>query len=209
MQSGIGIAFSHKKSFCFRSILKQTLVDSFLFVSLKFKTSLGLRDSGTSAQNNTPQAGGNYVPQAATVPASNSTIEADSNDGFNTGLKLVDDIVQAKLAGGYSRSGQSSFAEGLRFDSGYEVIAVPMFGGWGTVYGGATAGVSGHTVQTADSLPWATTGAGNFKTMDRALVALQHPLAIHHVIVAVNYAGPGSEPLGETLHLQPMGQTGP
>lgn len=193
VQSGIGIAFSHKKSYLLQIYPETDTRGFFSFcVSLKFKTSLGLRDSGTSAQNNTPQAGGNYVPQAATVPASNSTIEADSNDGFNTGLKLVDDIVQAKLAGGYSRSGQSSFAEGLRFDSSYEVIAVPMFGGWGTVYGGATAGVSGHTIQTADSLPWATTGVGNFKTMDRALVALQHPLAIHHVIVAVNYAGPGS-----------------
>jgi hypothetical protein len=191
VQSGMGISFTHKKSYLLQ-IRPQTDNRGFysFCVSLKFKTSLGLRGAGVSTQNNTDEAGGNYVPQAAVVPASNSTIEADTNDGVNTGFKVADAVIQNKLVGGYSRSGQSAYAENLRFDAGYEVIAVPMFGGWGTVYGGLSAGSADTSFQTAASMPWAGTGAGNFKTMDRAQVALQHPLSIEHVVLAVNYSGP-------------------
>ena len=119
VQSGMGISFTHKKSYLLQIRPKVDHRGFYSFcVSLKFKTALGLRGAGTSTQNNTDEAGGNYVPQAATVPAGDSTIEADSNDGVNTGFKVADAIVQNKLTGGYSRSGQSAFAENLRFDTG-------------------------------------------------------------------------------------------
>ena len=191
-QSGISVPFRHDRSYL---IVLKEWIDSpatamrdivSLVISLKFKTRLLPRDTGPQAQNNTVYAGGNYIPQGPTVPAGNSLIEADSNDGVNTGFKLIDSIVDSKLLGGLTRVGRNRFGQNLKFDAGYDVIAVPLFGGWGEVFGGPGTTAGNRDYQSPESLPWCTPGIGNFHTMDRALIPLQYPMVIHHVILAVN-----------------------
>lgn len=190
VQSGMAIPFRHDRTYIVQLIPEtdnRAMVS--VTISLKFKTRLVGRDGTAAAENNTLDAGHNFVPLGATVPAGNTPIESDSADGINTGFKILDDFIGRKLAGGYSRSGQNQYAEGLREDAGYEVIAVPMFGGWGGVFGGPApygAGVGGVDYQAPDALPWSTTGVGGLQTMDRALIPIQYPISIHHVILAVN-----------------------
>ena len=191
VQSGMAIPFRHDRAYLIELIRDEARAMLSVCISLKFKTLLVSRDTGI--QNDTPQASRSFVPQAPVIPAENSPIEADGADGVNTGFKVADEIINAKLAGGYGRSGSSNYAEGLNLDAAYDVIAVPMFGMWGSVRGGAgfPANFGGITFQSAASMPWAAPGVGNFQTMDRALVQLQYPIAIHHVILAVNNtAGP-------------------
>ena len=200
VQSGISIPFNHKDSYLVQIIPTPKEPATYptgvvnLFVSLKFKTKLKTRDLLNAAQNQTPKANRNFVLQNPVVPAGDSTIEADTADGVNTAFKLIDDFIDRRLRGGYKKSALSYAKEGLAADAGYDVIAVPMFGSWPHVSGGARYG----SIETGNDLPyetmpWVHLSANKYETMDRALIPINYPLTIHHVIVAANYTGGSGE----------------
>lgn len=191
VQSGMAIPFRHDRSYLVELQPGENRALWSVVISLKFKTTLTERDQ-LNTQNNSNLAGRNFVPQGIAKPAGNSPILADGASGVNTGFKLVDTIIDNKLSGGLTRGARSRYAEGLRQDACYDVIAVPMFGLWGCVPGGKPPGFGGVKSQSPASMPWASAGVGNFVTMDRALVRLQYPISIHHVILAVNNDGTGS-----------------
>lgn len=194
VQSGISVPFDHNNSYLLTiAPNKDTANLVNIFVSLKFKSKLRQRDLLGTSQNQTLLAGRGFFPETATVPAGDSTIEADTNDGVNTGFKVIDAFIDRKLRGGFNRASMPSFKEGLKDDAGYEVISVPMFGSWPHVAGGPryASPVLGNDLPY-ETLPWVDSAAGRYTTMDRAIVPINYPLTIHHVIVAVNYtAGSG------------------
>lgn len=194
VQAGLSVLFDHTKSYLVKITVPEDTCRVSLNVSLKFKTKLTTRDESANSQN-APATSRNFTPQSPTVPAGDTTIKAGTNVGVNTNLKLIDDFVGRKLRGGFNRRAQTRIKEGLSSDMAYEVIAVPMFGGQPQTHGGtypSAAHVIGNQMNP-HFLPWSSAGAGNFQTMDRALVALQYPIAIHHVIIASNYtAGNGT-----------------
>jgi len=158
-----------------------------LFVTLKFSTNLISRDTEPASQNATYQVNVSSNPVVTPVPLKDTPIEADSATGVNTALKVIDAIIDSKLVGGLTRAGNRyGFDENLRDDACYDVIAIPLFAGWGDVRGGV---ITNHlSCQNANSLPFCAAGAGGLHTMDRAIIPLQHPISIHHVILAVNYS---------------------
>tara|TARA_R110000824_G_scaffold102703_2_gene244441 strand:+ start:18136 stop:19659 length:1524 start_codon:yes stop_codon:yes gene_type:complete len=203
VQSGISIPLSSSNSYLVHVTPKGSAATGdcivSLFISLKFKTKLTTRDIGTAAQNQTPLSARNFTLQSASIPAANTTIEADTVDGVNTGFKLIDAFIDRRFRGGYNRAGLSQYKEGLADDACYDIISIPMFGSWPHVGGGPALSAAllarGNDLPFS-SLPWSSTLAGQFATVDRALIPIQHPLSIHHVIVACNYTGGSGE---ETL----------
>ena len=157
-----------------------------MFVSLKFKRKLLNRDLATT--QNIPSHNGALNRPTVTIntPNADNTIKAGGTEGVNTNFSVIDSLVSSGLAGGYFRNGQRQEAETILSNAGYDVIAVPLFSGW-SVHGGGSVG-SVEIRQPAASLPYAATGAGNFKTMDRAVIPLHYPITIHHVLIANSHA---------------------
>jgi hypothetical protein len=200
VQSGISIPFNHRDSYLLQVIPAPTKPTAYptgvvnLFVTMKFKSKLRTRDLLGAAQNQTPKANRNFTAQAPVVPAGDSTIEADTPDGVNTGFKLIDSFIDRRLRGGYKKSALSYAKEGLAADAAYDVIAVPMFGSWPHVSGGTRLG--GFEVGNDlpyETLPWVALSSSKYETIDRALIPINYPLAIHHVIIASNYTGGSGE----------------
>jgi hypothetical protein len=192
VQSGIAIPFNHQDSYLVQVTGDTNLVS--LFVSLKFKSKLRTRDIGVAAQNQTPLSARNFVAQTPTTPAANTTIEADTNDGVSTNFKLIDSLIGNKFRGGYNRWGMSRYKENIIADAGYEVITVPMFGSWPHVSGGTRmVGFEVGNDLPYETMPWVNASASKYETADRALVPINYPITIHHVIVAMNYTGGSGE----------------
>ena len=200
VQSGISIPFNHKDSYLLQ--ITPTAVNPAayptgvvnLFITMKFKTKLRTRDLLGTAQNQTPKANRNFTAQTPVIPAGDSAIEADTADGVNTGFKLIDAFIDRRLRGGYKKSALSYAKEGLAADAAYDVIAVPMFGSWPHVSGGARYGsIEEGNDLPYETLPWVDLGSSKFETIDRALIPINYPLTIHHVIVAANYTGGSGE----------------
>ena len=186
VQSGIAIPFNHQDSYLVQVTGGTNLVS--LFISLKFKSKLRTRDIGAAAQNQTPFSAKNFTAETPTLPASDTVIEADTNDGVSTNFKLIDSLIGKKFKGGYNRWGISQYKENIIADAGYEVITVPMFGSWPFVGGGAR--LASFTVGNDlpyETMPWVNASAGKYETADRALVPINYPITIHHVIIAMNY----------------------
>lgn len=196
-QSGLSIAVRPDRTYMLRIFTESGGVGTSgwagqmfsLNISLKFSTELVGRDLSTAAQNATIKIGQTSHPLTTPVPAKNTPIEADSASGVNTAFKAVDAIVDAGLVGGITRAGDlQGPRENLRNDACYDVISVPLFPGWGSVRGGT---VTDHLAcQEPADLPFSASGAGNFVTMDRVIIPLQHPVSIHHVLLGVNYKAP-------------------
>lgn len=200
VQSGISIPFSHENSYLLQINPNDVQSTVSLFVTLKFKSKLRTRELAGAGSNQTPFSGRNFSAQAPVVPAANTTIEADTNDGVNTGFKLIDAFIDRKLHGGYNKWGMTSAQEGLSADASYEVITVPMFGGWPHVDGGprVTRGIGGEL--PFDKMPWVDIAGLKYTTIDRAIIPINYPLSVHHVIVAMNYTAPDGSNTARPTH---------
>ena len=193
LQSGIDVAFRHDRSYLVEILPEKTGRAMFsLSISLRFERKLTTRDTGATIQN-IPAHNGQFAPvtQPIVAPVANALINADDASGVNTGFALIDRIISKRLKGGYRRNASRRYAENLKDDAGYEVIAVPMFAGWSVASDGNSTGgptPSRATDLSPAALPWSLAGAGNFRTMDRAIIPLQYPITIHHVIVGANYS---------------------
>jgi hypothetical protein len=206
VQTGLSIAVRHDRSYLIEFVPRTTGKAFFsVTISLKLKRKLTTRDTGVAAvQNITAGAGAtSMVPVTVTAPVGNEAISADNAKGVNTNFLKIDSLIKRKLFGGYRKSGAVYYGESLAADAGYEVIAVPMFGSW------CVSGVPGITgavdaIAYPEDLPWSVAGVGGLHTMDRAIVPLQYPITIHHVIIAANYTSShpdliGSRPTSPTF----------
>lgn len=160
-----------------------------LTISLKCKTRLTLRDGvfGVSAMpRNAPE--GRMQRGAAVVtttrPVKDTDIEADTVDGVQTNLGIIDTAVHGRLWGGFDEKAWKSPEEHILHDAAYEVIMVPMFGGMPTHI----------TAATVDRLPYVDVlGQGNRdRTCDRRCIPLVHPLVIHHVYAFFSSLAPSA-----------------
>lgn len=166
-----------------------------VWVSLKFKRKLVTRDSTTGAapQNlqNVPLHYGQKTGPTVTVtqPVAGSTIVADGlAAGVSTNLQHIDQQFSDKLRGGYNEFAQTYPTQPLADDAGYEVIAVPMGGGF-----------PHNRMSARDEYPLApyTSGAlfqpgtppahAEEPYIDRRLIPIDGEMTVHHVIVALNW----------------------
>lgn len=169
-------------------------------ISIKFKHELVTRDHSGNSHTpcNMPEHGSQKVAEAITmgVPAAGSTIESDTANGINTSINTLDKIFEDKLQGGLSPGSDIGVVEHLCQDAGYEVIAIPM---WNNQWNNQTCIKNVICDGTAPySVGYASTGQSLSKSglgahldqwgliMDRAIVPINFPMTIHHVIVAHN-----------------------
>lgn len=196
VQTGISVPIRHDRSYLLEFVPTKNGQAFFsVTISLKLKRKLTSRDVNnagqTDVQNMPAHLGAfNNVAQTANAPASNAQIESDSATGVYTNFKLIDSIISRGLRGGYEKSGRRRYAENLKSDAGYEVIAVPMFASWfasNQSPGPVIADEARDIWSDPQDFPWALAGAGGFNTMDRAIIPLHYPMTIHHVLIGVNY----------------------
>jgi hypothetical protein len=86
-------------------------------------------------------------------------------------MAKVDEVFLSKQSGGFPVDPTYH----IDADSGYDVIAVPMFANPVAIKAGE-----------AERLPYLAASSGNY-SFDRRVIPINEPLLIHHVIVAANY----------------------
>jgi hypothetical protein len=175
-----------------------------LTINLKFEHRLVDRDAYVLGSSEIPinlpikHAGRKTkTTYALTKPAVDTTIEADTADGLNTTTTAIDQIFHDKLRSGYDISSDVPPKEELCQDSGYDIIAIPLWnnlnGNIGTMRTGilgelpyhcggwlnsATVGGAGGASQTGISM--------KDGPMTRAIVPVDYPFTIHHAFLAMN-----------------------
>jgi hypothetical protein len=175
-----------------------------LTINLKFEHRLVDRDAYVLGSSEIPinlplQHAGRKTKTAYTLtkPAVDTTIEADTADGLNTTTTAIDQIFHDKLRSGYDISSNVPPKEELCQDSGYDIIAIPLWnnlnGNIGTMRTGvlgelpyhcggwlnsATVGGAGGASQTGISM--------KDGPMTRAIVPIDYPFTIHHAFLAMN-----------------------
>jgi len=171
-----------------------------LQISLRFKMQIMARDSGDYIQNIPSNHKGVVqdaasIGVAANIPAGDSQIEAEGDDGLQTNIERVDEVFVNKLHGGYNVWSDTPKAEHISDSAAYEVIAVPLFGGLPTIMLGAEEidkTVDGVTYKNyvgnwMDWLPYlANTEAGgnnSYATNSRRIIPLVNSLCVHHVVL--------------------------
>ncbi len=183
-------------------------VDS-LLLTLKFRTALIDRDTGSVVQN-MPQSpdlpaasqyGARYtVPETITTPAANATIVADpvgTDDGVSGSLAKTDVKFLRGLLGGYTSKSRRWGASNIKTDAAYEVISVPMWGnGW---YCKGEGGGADSDAVPLDQLPFIGASPYNNLTCDRRIIPIRFPFTVHHVIAFCNYSGRLAIPADEAI----------
>ena len=177
---------------------------SSILVSLQFRHPLVARDHGTThITNNTqnlPLPGNgdlNTSPVTISTPAATAEIEADNaSTGVNTIFEAIDNVFRNKMQGGYRRFSKRRAHERIKDNAAYEVIAVPLWGGYRFHDGGSTGAPSDNDTD------WSFLPAPiNMKTMspqldadavvtDKRIIPLTYPMTIHHVVLAASYTRP-------------------
>ena len=175
-----------------------------LNIWLKCNTPLKTRDihrpaSGMYVQNLPTIHNGEYQSQPVTavnppvvgsLVSANYTSPADPYDGVQTSLEKVDSIFKNKLRSGYNINSETPSSENIYTDSGYTVIAVPMWGNQPDVV--TRANVGNTTLPYLGAFPY------TIPTVDRRIIPLQRGFTIHNVIACCSY-GTGIKPKSPTL----------
>lgn len=142
-------------------------------------------------------------PVTLNSPAVSTTIEADTADGVNTSLTQIDTKFRDKLRAGLDASSNKPVSEHLCQDAGYDIIAIPLWNNqWGNQftfkhafsamgpYGAGSAneqthvGVGGSAPGTVFDNDYGVPTDSDFTT--RAIMPIDYPFTIHHVVVAAN-----------------------
>ncbi len=195
VQSGINIRLDSNKSYMAQIQQKRenavgnNRIGLFsVMASIKCRHRFVERDK-TNTQN-IPGHNGAFAPVAvtATSPALNTVITASGASGVNTSFKKVDDLIQAKLKGGYNFLSERNHAENFLNDACYEVIAVNLFSGFWFVRGGGAPSAANFDIQGIASLPYMSGATDTTETLDRRIIPLHYPMTIHHVFAAANYS---------------------
>jgi hypothetical protein len=158
-------------------------------ISLKIRTDLVARDtvSADGVQNMPTKHNGVKTDQtvSVTTPAAGSVITADQAGGLSKNLAVIDDVFRDKLKSGYTSNSETVPNQNLLSDSGYEVIAVPLFQN-------ARCGTIKST-----NIGWSAyhdSGAaiGSQFIADRRIIPIEHPFVLHHVVLAWNWQNSSS-----------------
>ena len=205
----IGRQFNPLKTYCMaifapelhdQNINREHCAAVNVWVSLKFRMPLTARDTASAGSpgdvQNLPLHYGVTPGPAITpvVPAAGDTIVADGQDGglevgISTNLQLIDQQFSDKLRGGYNEFAQTYPTQDLLDDAAYEVIAVPLGGGF-----------AHNRMSVRDDYPLApyvngarftTAGLPNVFAgdpyIDRRIIPIDGDMTIHHVIAAINW----------------------
>tara|TARA_Y100000593_G_scaffold91276_1_gene179646 strand:- start:374 stop:2053 length:1680 start_codon:yes stop_codon:yes gene_type:complete len=146
-----------------------------LHISLKFKHPLVARASSDLIQNAPDKPAPSRETINIQVPATDTVVAADGNEGVQDEIKRIDDLFINRLQAGMGKDGAEGAYSHLRADSSYEVIAVPMWGNFGKYQIVTSANVKDSMYFSAGSV------------CDRRIISINYPLIIHHVIAACNY----------------------
>jgi hypothetical protein len=153
-------------------------------ISLKIKTDLVARDTVASdtVQNMPTRHNGAPTNQTVSIatPAAGSVITADQAGGLSQNLAVIDDVFRDKLDGGYTKNAETVPNQNIQLDSGYEVIAVPLF--QSKRYQTLT-----HTNLASEAYFDATAAVGAQFLADRRIVPIESPFVLHHVLLAWNW----------------------
>ena len=158
-------------------------------ISMKFRHELVERDTGgsTAVQNCPPLVHTRQTRTlksqdtiSITTPASDSTIISEGAGGVSDNLGRVDEAAAAKFKGGVDKDGEAGPVEEIETDSGYSVIAVPLFSNR------RNGGISPYDVEKE---PYVVAGNNSSALWDRRLIPITYPMAVHHVVLCYNWQG--------------------
>ena len=158
-------------------------------ISLKIRTDLVTRDNvASNGVQNMPtkhQGAPTNETVAVVTPAAGSVITADQAGGLSKNLAVIDDVFRDKLKGGYTGNSETVPNQNLQADSGYDIIAVPLFQN-------ARCGTIKST-----NIGWSAyhdSGAaiGSQFIADRRIIPIEHPFVLHHVVLAWNWQNSSS-----------------
>ena len=170
-----------------------------LVFSFRFRSPIVARDWGGDIQNLPVSHLGTKTPETITIvdPATGSTINAETTtSGIHNSVAKLDQRLHGKLDAGYTRDSNLPPLEHLSVESCYDVLVVPVWGGFGAT--------NALTTETAGQAPYV--GAAPFvgPTGDARYIRLSYPFTIHHVMAVVNYQNPRhTEPYGLGAHFPP------
>ena len=152
-------------------------------ISLKIRTDLVKRDTvSADAVQNMPTKHNGAATNASvsiTTPAAASVITADQAGGLSQNLSTIDNVFRDKLNAGYTADAETVPNQNIQLDSGYEVIAVPMFQNkrYQTLLNNTLGGEAYFD----------TSIATNQLLADRRIIPIEYPFVLHHVILAYNW----------------------
>lgn len=155
-----------------------------MLVSMKFSTKLMAH--GTQLQNQ-PSHVGTTVADTVTVtaPASGDPIEADTAEGLQTNLGILDRAIRQRLRGGFAADGWRPRSSHITSDSAYMTMVVPMFSNFGRYGHMSSYNVNDH--------PYITAGTPNRNVWDETYIPIDWPFEIHHVFAVMNYGAPNGQ----------------
>jgi hypothetical protein len=163
-----------------------------LTISVKFEMRMLDRDvtivDNILANQPTHAGAKNNDTVTLTSPLAASTIEADTPDGVNTSTSTLDEKFRKKLKSGYNSVSEPPTVEQLTQDSGYEIIAIPV---WNNQFDNTVTAKSAFMAQQAYCYGYQgdpTPGKGTtYQPMStRVIVPINYPFTIHHVVLAAN-----------------------
>ena len=168
-----------------------------LTVSLKFKHVLVQRDSTRLVDDpiNLPSHGSLKTADTITIntPLANTPIEAETADGVQTNLEAIDRPFHDHLQGGLSDLSDVGVVEHVCEDAAYEVIAIPM---WNNQWNNQTTIKHLREIGTTPYQMGVAKADGRIDTItnsdlvnpitDRAIIPINFPMTIHHIVVAHN-----------------------
>ena len=153
-----------------------TLIMPSATISLRFRHPM-VAGSVTGAAQNAPDVAPKLKGSAAsigiTTPPGSAVIEASH---LQVEMDKVDEVFLSKLNGGFPVDATYH----IDADSGYDVIAVPMFQNPFAIL-----------AKDADRLPYYT-HFGTYGSFDRRIIPISEPLIIHHILAVGNHNYTGS-----------------
>ena len=178
------------------------------WIGLKFKSVRVERDIGAAEPALTPDVQNIPVADfgarhgetvAITAPVAGDLVSADVlPSGISANLQKVDEVFHDKIRGGYSTQSMTYPEEQIEQDAGYEVITVPIGGGFPFNRMGARDDypVAPYTYQSGSNFRYTFASAntasdyvanGDGPYVDRRLIPIVEPFVLHHVILALNH----------------------
>lgn len=157
-------------------------------VSLRFRHELVERDLGSTSVQNAPPVSVTQQTRAVksqdeiaiTGVAADNTIIASGVGGVSDNLGRLDEAVAGKFKGGIDQHGEVGPVEEIETDSGYFVMAVPLFSNR------RNGGISPYDVEKE---PYMVRGDTTSALWDRRIIPITYPMCIHHVVLCYNWQG--------------------
>ena len=159
---------------------------------LRFKMERVTRDLHTGTVGSTTPTVQNFPSAAATRtgptitithPTEGDPITADGAKGISTNLQALDDVVRGKLRGGYQDISAAAYpTQTVKYDAGYEIIAVPLMQGF--------PNNRLAVAQDWHNLPYTAdggSGVADSPYIDRRIIPIPSGFTLHHVVALLNF----------------------